>query len=449
MSGQPVDTRARNAFLDATRALAPDLSSDKEAVFMALLTEVVCGFLIDNVASLQGVPLTADLERILMKVGVVLNQRFMYQDALKSARDLAAEVREGPTANKSHVITNLEDTILAAKTLFGGSPVARLIHALGCCTADVGASGYGTQLARLELLVPLLLATQALYRLKLVTGEFPVQHYFGEKVQALRGSQTLWDILNEFGVASTKKMLLRSAQGRAVDPFLFMTQEQCLDAHDWIVLSFDNLDFKGRKTDSITIAMFYRIPWRTLMRDGFYSTDRQQQAELRLSMVPTPLEQVTLMHYISGALAFAAVVKQRVTAVIKVVLPFMHASGDGQVNAIRVPVTRDFPADPSLPVAQGRDIAANQTGNRFQTWNGVGVSNGSGCTSVLVLETLSCWLRSHFGDRASTGVHVSSAHDDRWGARVFYAHGGSPTDSDGSRGMLCFSSRYCGCCRCC
>ena len=210
MSGQPVDTPARTAFLQAARALA-DLPSDKEAVFLALLKEGLCGFLVDDIASVQGSPLSEDAVHILIKVGVLLNQRFLYREALRSNRDLAEELRHGPTADsRSHVITNLEEAMAQAKTLLTESPVAQLIHALGCGTEGVGTSAYGQQLGRLEYLVPLL-ATQALYRLKLVSGEFPVQHYFGGKVQALRGSQTLWDILNEFGVASTKKMLLRAA----------------------------------------------------------------------------------------------------------------------------------------------------------------------------------------------------------------------------------------------
>ena len=188
-----------------------DLPSDKEAVFLALLKEGLCGFLVDDIASVQGSPLSEDAVHILIKVGVLLNQRFLYREALRSNRDLAEELRHGPTADsRSHVIKNLEEAMAQAKTLLTESPVARLIHALGCGTEGVGTSAYGQQLGRLEYLVPLL-ATQALYRLKLVSGEFPVQHYFGGKVQALRGSQTLWDILNEFGVASTKKMLLRAA----------------------------------------------------------------------------------------------------------------------------------------------------------------------------------------------------------------------------------------------
>ena len=81
MAGQPVDTPAQTAFLEAARLLAPGLPSDNEAVFLALLKEGVCGFLVDDVASLPGVPLSEDVESILMKVGVMLNQRFLYREA--------------------------------------------------------------------------------------------------------------------------------------------------------------------------------------------------------------------------------------------------------------------------------------------------------------------------------------------------------------------------------
>ena len=43
MAGQSVDTPAQNAFLEAARMLAPGLPSEKEAVFLALLKEGVCG----------------------------------------------------------------------------------------------------------------------------------------------------------------------------------------------------------------------------------------------------------------------------------------------------------------------------------------------------------------------------------------------------------------------
>ena len=70
MSGQPVDTPARTAFLQAARALA-DLPSDKEVVFLALLKEGLCGFLVDDIASVQGSPLSEDAVHILLKVGVL------------------------------------------------------------------------------------------------------------------------------------------------------------------------------------------------------------------------------------------------------------------------------------------------------------------------------------------------------------------------------------------
>ena len=133
MAGQPVDTPAQTAFLEAARMLAPGLPSEKEAVFLALLKEGVCGFLVDDVASLQGVPLSKDVESILMKVGVLLNQRFLYREALKSASDLEAEVRGGPASDRVHVITNLEDS---CTWLWNGSRGSiRVRHANGSIRA--------------------------------------------------------------------------------------------------------------------------------------------------------------------------------------------------------------------------------------------------------------------------------------------------------------------------
>ena len=205
------------------------------------------------------------------------------------------------------------------------------------------------------MLAPVL-ATQALYRLRNVSKAFPAPHFLGEQFLALPGSERLWNIVSEFGYADTKKMLKASMGNVPAEPFKYMSSQQCLEAHDWLVYIFDNLDFRGKKSESITIAMMLRIPWKVLLTDKFYSKDPDERAQLERDTVSRPLSEVSLKHFEKDSLQHTDSVYRRTDMLIRGCLRHMPADGNAVGNRLRLPVTLDMVKRPNLPRARNGEI---------------------------------------------------------------------------------------------